>query len=411
MPAPAPHTKLPALSAAEQAHAAQVLTAVRVALAAAGGWLSFAEYLQLVMYAPGLGYYSAGATKLGAAGDFITAPELSSLFGYCVARHCAPVLAALARAGGEPEVIELGAGSGQLAVDVLTRLATLGALPARYGILEVSADLRARQQARIATLPAELRSRVHWLESLPATPLRAVIIANEVADALPFERFEVTAAGVVPLGVALDYAGALAWRAGGPDAALLREYQRLTAELPGLDLPAGYRSEHCPLLDGWIAALAATLEAGLILLVDYGVGRRDYYHAERTAGTLRCHFRHRAHDDPFLHPGLQDITAWVDFTRVAEAATAAGLELAGYCTQAAFLLGAGIDQELRAAAEAADTQRGTAGGSVAAARNAAAARQMLLPGEMGETFKAIALARGLPASLGGFTMQDVRRTL
>jgi SAM-dependent MidA family methyltransferase len=331
---------------------------------------------------------------------------LSSLFGYCVARHCAPVLAALGSGGAEPEIIELGAGSGQLAVDVLTRLATLGALPARYGILEVSADLRARQQARIATLPAELRTRVHWLESLPAAPLRAVIIANEVADALPFERFEVTAAGVMPLGVALDDAGGLAWRVGESNAALTGEYQRLIAELPDLMLPMGYCSELCPLLGGWIAALSEVLAAGLILLVDYGVGRRDYYRTERVTGTLRCHFRHRAHEDPFLHPGLQDITAWVDFTRVAEAATAAGLEVAGYCTQATFLLGAGINLELQSAAG-----DGTPRSSVALARHATAARQLLLPGEMGETFKAIALARGLPASLGGFTIQDLRRTL
>jgi SAM-dependent MidA family methyltransferase len=389
MPSDAQHSNLPALTEEQVAHTAKVLEAVRAAALADGGWLTFDRYLQLVMYAPGLGYYSAGSTKFGAAGDFITA------------RQCAPLLQQL---GSAADILELGAGSGRLAVDVLTRLESLDALPARYWILEVSADLRARQRALVATLPAALRERVHWLESLPAVTLSAVVLANEVWDALPFKRFVIDTTGVQELGVALAADGTLLLRAQPADAATLIDYQRIAADLPQ-PLRAGYTSELCPLLDGWMAGLAGTLAAGAMLLFDYGVGRREYYHPERGNGTLRCHYRHRAHDDALLHPGLQDITAWVDFTRVAEAASAAGMEVSGYCTQAAFLLGAGINKELAAATGASES------GNLQRARRATEARQLLMPGEMGESFKAMALTKNCDLQLHAFSVQDLRRQL
>jgi SAM-dependent MidA family methyltransferase len=384
---------MPALDAAQAAHAAAVRTALRAQLAEAGGWLPFDAYLDQVLYAPGLGYYSAGAAKLGAAGDFTTAPELSALFGRCVARHCAPLLHAGA------DLLELGAGTGALAATVLPQLAALGALPRHYDILEVSADLRARQRRRLEWLPPPLRSRLRWLDALPAQPLRGVILANEVADALPFRCFTVTAGGYLERGVGLDERGEFTWVERPAPPELATELARIGATLPA-PWPAGFRGELCLRAAPWLAGLAAALHTGTVLLFDYGLGRSELYHPQRDCGTLHCHYRHRAHGDPFLFPGLQDITAWVDFTRLAEAASDAGLEVAGYCTQAAFLLGAGIEAELSAAADALER-----------ARHASQARQLLMPGEMGETFKALALTRGDVDCGAAFRVQDLRRLL
>jgi SAM-dependent MidA family methyltransferase len=386
-------SNLPVLTAEEAHHEAAVRAAVRTAVAAQGGWLSFEDYLRIVLYAPGLGYYSAGSTKIGRAGDFITAPELSALFGRALARQCAQLLAAT---GGQ--VLELGAGTGALAVTLLPALEALGALPERYEILEVSADLRERQRARIGALPGALRSRVCWREELPAQ-LTGVLLANEVADALPFRRFRVGEQGYLERGVACDAAGELIIAEQPCDEALTEEIGRLAQSLP--PWPDGYESELCPLLNPWVRSLSASLARGALLLIDYGLPRHEYYHAQRVQGTLRCHFRHRAHEDALLHPGLQDITAWVDFTRLAEAGSEAGLSVAGYCTQAAFLLANGIEGDV--ATEQDRLQR---------ARLAAEARSLLLPGEMGEYFKVMALTRGLPdVSLRGFALQDLRRTL
>ena len=388
-----PAITMPALDPVQSAHARSVLEALRAHIAARGGWIGFDEYLELVLYAPGLGYYSAGAAKLGVAGDFVTAPELSPLFGACVARACAPLLA------GGGEILELGAGSGALAEVLLLRLAELNALPSRYGILEVSADLRERQCARFDALPPELRARLHWLEAPPPRRLRGVILANEVADALPFRCFAVTDGGFAERGVALAANAAPVWAERTAELKLQSELEQLSASLPA-PLAPGYCGELCTRLEPWVLGLADTLESGAIMLFDYGLGRAELFHPQRDAGTLRCHYRHRAHDDPFWHPGLQDITAWVDFTRLADAATAAGLTVAGYCTQAAFLLGAGIDAEL-----------GRAGDALERAQRASEARQLLLPGEMGETFKAMLLTRGNSAAHAAFSVQDLRRLL
>jgi SAM-dependent MidA family methyltransferase len=296
-------------------------------------------------------------------------------------------------------VLDLGSGSGALAEVLVTRLAELAALPDRYLILETSADLRARQRERLQRLPARLHSRVEWLDALPSGPIRGLVLANEVADALPFQCFAARPGGFDEWGVALDAAGDPAWSPRPATGPLLAELERIESPLESKFAP-GYRGEVCLRAGPWIAALAAALDSGAVLLFDYGFGRAELYHAERSAGTLRCHYRHRAHDDPFLYPGLQDISAWVDFTRLAEAASDAGLDVAGYCTQAAFLLGAGIDAELEAATDA-----------LKRARLASEARQLLLPGEMGESFKALLLTRGALPAMPGFGVQDLRRLL
>ena len=385
---------LPALSADEERHSEAVAALIRTELAAAGGWLSFERFMELALYAPGLGYYSAGSWKLGSGGDFVTAPEVSELFGRCVAAQCAQVLRAT---GGQ--ILELGAGTGALAAAILAALDAEGVLPERYAILEVSGDLAARQRARLELLAPHLRARVAWLEPLPQTPLRGVVLANEVADALPVRRFGLRGGTVQELGVALSVSGALHTAEGPPDTALAQACAALFGT-PPRSLPEGYTSEVNLRIAPWIATLAGCLERGVVLLFDYGLPRAHYYHAQRVAGTLRCHFRHRAHDDPFINLGVQDITAWVDFTRVAEAATLAGLEVSGFATQAAFLLALGLERIVAAAPDA-----------VSRARLAGEARRLVMPEEMGEAFKAMALARGYAAPLEGFTLQDLRRSL
>jgi SAM-dependent MidA family methyltransferase len=385
-------------NADEAAHSARVLQLISQRIRAAGGFLDFATFMDLALYAPGLGYYSAGSTKLGAAGDFTTAPEMSDLFGRCVARQCAQLLEAVP--GGS--ILELGAGTGRLAAVILQELATLARLPVRYDILEVSADLTERQRERIAALPEDLRSRVHWLQQLPAGGLRGVILANEVLDALPCRRFMMRSAQAQPieeLGVTLTAHGSLAWATRAAEPALTVAVEELNAQLPQPLVPP-YTSEVCLLADPWIASLGAVLGHGALLLFDYGLPRTQYYHPERTSGTLTCHFKHRAHFDPLINVGVQDITAWVDFTRVALAGHAAGLSVLGFCTQAAFLLGAGIDELL-----------GQAQGTLAQARLNGEARRLLMPGEMGEAFKLLALGRGIDTPLVSFRHQDLRDSL
>jgi SAM-dependent MidA family methyltransferase len=394
MTSSAARSMLPPLSPEEQRHSEAVAALVGTELAAGGGWLSFERFMELALYAPGLGYYSAGSWKLGAGGDFVTAPEVSGLFGRCLALQCGEVLRAT---GGE--ILELGAGSGRMAAAILAALDAHQVLPDRYAILEVSAELAARQRARLAALPSHLRERVVWLERLPAAPLRGVILANEVADALPCRRFTLRGGAVRELGVAREAGGALCDAEAPADAALARACAGLFAAA-ATDYPEGYSSEVCLRVAPWIATLGECLERGILLLSDYGLPRAHYYHPQRTRGTLRCHFRQRAHDDPYVNLGLQDITAWVDFTRVAEAAASSGLEVSGFATQAAFLLAAGLE---RLVAEAGD--------DIERARLAGEARRLLMPEEMGEAFKVMALARGFAAPLTGFALQDLRRLL
>jgi SAM-dependent MidA family methyltransferase len=361
---------------------------VQAALQAAGGWLDFADYLDLVLYAPGLGYYSAGAARFGRDGDFVTAPELGSAFAGCLTRVVRRLQASLPTT----TVLEFGAGSGALAADLLAALA--GSPPDRYLILEVSADLRARQRQLLAERVPHLLPRVEWLDRLPAGPVDGLIVANEVVDAIPFSRFRLAAGDILALGVGAGDDG-FTWvpRPAG---------DALRAALPAAlraGLPDGYVGELRPRADPWVATLAGCLGQGLALLVDYGGTSREIYHPDRTDGTLLCHYRHRAHADPFLWPGLQDITAWVDFSRLAAAAAGAGLQVVAYGTQAHFLLANGILDEQPAAAPQ------------VRARRAREVGELLLPGGLGERFKVLALARHPAAWNQGLVMRDLRAAL
>lgn len=384
------------------AHSARLVERIETELTAAGGRLGFERYMALALSEPGLGYYSAGTAKFGPAGDFSTAPELSALFSRCLARQCAEVLS---RCGGG--VLELGAGSGVMAADLLAELAASGAPPERYLIVEPSAELRARQQALLTSRVPQLGGRVAWLDRLPHA-FTGVILANEVLDALPAQRFEVTAAGPRPLQVGVDE-GRFVWRLGAAENDLCAWLERLQTRL-GRRLAVGYRSERQPLLTAWLAALGDCLSRGAMFLIDYGYPRNEYYHPQRRQGTLICHYRHRAHDDPFLWPGLQDISVSVDFSAVADAVLAAGLTLAGYTSQSHFLLGCGLDALLAERAP-------SAGAHTAAAERrylalAGAAKRLTLPGEMGEKFKVLAASRGLaPKPLRGFGLADRRQRL
>lgn len=386
---------LPAPGPEAAAHSARLIERIRTEISAQGGSIPFARFMELALYAPGLGYYSAGARKFGVHGDFITAPELSSLFSRCVARQCQEILA---RVGGE--ILELGAGSGIMAADVLLELEALGSLPARYAILEVSGELRERQRMTVAKRTPHLLARVEWLEALPDRGWRGVIVGNEVLDAMPVQRFRITNRGPVPLHIAWEEGG-FTWWEGALDKNLTAALRTLQAEM-SFTLPLGYESEFNPYLNAWLLALAEALEAGVLLLIDYGYPRREYYHPQRVGGTLICHYRHRAHADPLLLVGLQDITANVDFTAVAEAAIAAGFEIAGYTGQGYFLFGCGLEK-LLAEVDPQDTVR-----YLELVRQV---KLLTLPGEMGERFKAIALARGVDIPLRGFSVFDERGRL
>lgn len=385
---------LPAPDADAARHSDALKQAIAAEIRRSGGCIPFSRYMELALYAPGLGYYSAGATKFGAAGDFVTAPELGSLFAESVANGFARALASL---GGHADIVELGGGSGAFALDTLIALQRMDALPTRYRILEPSADLRQRQQQQLsAQLPVELMARVEWLDGLPEQPWRGVLFANEVLDALPTTRFVVGEEELQEEHVGLDASGTLIRVDRPADALLLRAVNHIERAL-GRRLPIGYRSEVLVQLPWWLQAVTAGLEQGLVLFLDYGYPRSELYLPERVDGTLICHYRHRAHAEPLWMPGLSDITAFVDFSAVAEAGKAAGFELAGFASQAGFLLGCGLLAQLeRQQSEL--TQTDAAHFSSAAARATEQARRLLLPGEMGERFKAIGLQRGIDVS-------------
>jgi SAM-dependent MidA family methyltransferase len=349
----------------------------------------------MALYEPGLGYYSAGATKLGAGGDFVTAPEVSSLFTRCLANQCGEILQHVSLGS----ILEFGAGSGVMAADLLNELAAQGAMPERYFILEVSADLRERQRALLLERAPAHAARVEWIDRLPEE-FRGVVLANEVLDALPVQRFRIRGDQINSLGVTWQL-GRLDWSETHADADLEAAVRRIEANI-GERLPDGYTSEINLRLAPWIAGVAAALREGVALFIDYGLPQRQYYRTERSEGTLLCHFRHRFHDDPLINVGVQDIGAWVDFTAVAAAASAAGLTVAGFSTQAHFLIGNGLEQLLAPAAF-----------NELAARVQLARQAMLLtlPGEMGERFKVIGLSRGVEQPLRGFGVRDLAATL
>jgi len=356
------------------------------------GPIPFSRYMEMALYQPGLGYYSAGLHKLGEAGDFVTSPELGSLFAACLARQIEQAAQQL----GEYDILEIGAGSGRLAADLL-QLLDEDQLPVRYMILDRSADLRQVQREHIASIAPALLSRVEWLDQAPQEPWQGVLLANEVIDALAVERFQASSsAGLEQLCVGHTHNG-FQWESRSAPSYLADALDALGVEFPGF-----YRSEISLQLLPWLEAMTAGMQRGLALFIDYGYPRREYYLDQRNDGTLICHYRHRAHDDVFFWPGLQDITAFVDFTLLAEASVQCGLQLEGYTNQAMFLLGCGLDEVL-----AEQTALSKDGGLALNAQ----VRHLTLPGMMGERFQVMGLGRDLGFELKGFSLLDLSHRL
>lgn len=380
--------KLPQPSPEALAQSGHLVDHLRSLIDSQGGWISFATYMAEALYTPGLGYYSGGAHKFGPGGDFITAPELTPLFGQALASQVQQIMDLSA-----PQVIEAGAGTGLLAADLLLELERRGALPERYAILEVSGELRERQFDTLAAKVPHLASRVHWLDGLPER-FSGALVANEVLDVMPVHLIAWRPEGIFERGVALGDEGNFVW-ADQPATGKVAE----AAAALGLALPeeGEYVSELNLAGRAWVAEWAARLDKGAMLLVDYGYPRAEYYLPSRSTGTLLCYFRHHAHGDPFLWPGLNDITAFVDFTAIAEAGFDAGLDVLGYTDQANLLFNCGVLECLarRAPEEGADYIRA-----------AKALQRLTGPHEMGELFKVIALGRGISQPLIGFLRGD-----
>ena len=377
-------SRLPPPSTDEREHSDRLLSLLREQIAVHGP-MPFAQYMERCLYAPGLGYYSAGKTKFGEAGDFITAPELGELFGRCVVAAIQPVLAML---GDDADFLELGGGSGAFAETALRAFHAMQSLPRRYLILEPSADLRDRQRERLAAaLPAEVFARVQWLDRPPEENWRGVLFANEVIDALPTTRFAMRDGEVYEEHVVLDGEGRLMRNDRPADALVAGAVRHVERDL-GEAFADGYRSEILPQLPYWIQAIAGSLEAGVMLFIDYGYVRREFYLPERSDGTLMAHYRHRAHNDPFYLPGLNDLTASVDFTALAEAGNSAGFGVAAYVPQSAFLIGAGLQRVFEEAYEQAPDE-------ASRYRLAQEVKRLTLPDQMGERFQAMLLARGM----------------
>jgi SAM-dependent MidA family methyltransferase len=386
---------LPAPDSEAVAHSHRLVTEIQKAIGEAGGLIPFSQFMDMALYAPGLGYYSAGVRKLGADGDFITAPEISSFFSQCVARQCQSVLAAF----DEGVILEFGAGSGVMAAELLKELELVNGLPERYFILEVSADLRQRQRETLQAKVPQLLDRVEWLERLPSEPLRGVILANEVLDALPVQRFRLDEPAVSEFYVGLADPSNNATESPFVWQVLPTGDESLRGAVEALrsSLPVGYVSEMNLALPAFLQSVADSLAAGMVLLIDYGFPSHEYYHSQRDQGTLMCHYRHQAHSDPLILIGLQDITAHVNFTAVAEAGVAAGLHVSGYTNQANFLMGCGLSDMLLAL-NPDDTKTYLL--------KAQQAKTLIMPSEMGELFKVMALTRHLDIPLLGFAQDE-----
>ena len=359
---------------------------------AAGGWIGFDRFMDLALYAPGMGYYSGGARKFGAAGDFVTAPEISSTFSQTIATQTAQILALSA-----PQIIEVGGGSGRMAADLLLELERRGSLPDTYHILELSGELRERQHATLTKRASHLLARVDWLDRLPEH-FDGLVLANELLDAMPVHRVVWEDAEILERGVSWENSE-FVWRNRAIKGRVLERAKMLATEYP---LPPGYTSEICLASADWTAAWAGILGQGALLLIDYGFPRHEFYHPQRDDGTLMCHYRHHAHGEPFFLPGLQDITAHVDFTAIVEAGFEAGLDFLGYTTQATFLLNCGLTEVL-ARTPIEDVMRYVP--------QAQAAQKLISPAEMGELFKVIALGKGITETLTGFAQGDRGATL
>ncbi|MEC5384714.1 SAM-dependent methyltransferase [Uliginosibacterium sp. H3] len=379
--------QLPLPGADAQAHSDALLAQLRHSITAADGWISFARYMEEALYTPGLGYYSGGSRKFGADGDFITAPEISPLYGSALAAQVAQVMSLSAR-----QLIEVGAGTGALAADLLTALEASDMLPERYDILELSGELRERQAQTLQARVPHLAARVRWLDALPAS-FEGCIVANEVLDVMPVHCLVWRNGECHERGVSLSD-GQLVWAERELDARLATAVQALPVRIDG---PDEYASEICLASRAWLAEWARSLQRGALLLIDYGYPQAEYYLPARSTGTLQCYYRHRAHTELLQWPGLNDITAFVDFTASAEAAYDAGLDVLGYTTQASFLVNCGVLQllEKRGPSDGADYLR--------AAR---ALQRLIGPHEMGELFKVLAVGKGIGEPLLGFTRGD-----
>jgi SAM-dependent MidA family methyltransferase len=347
--------------------------------------IGFDEFMQLALYYPQLGYYRSGSEKFGEKGDFITAPETSDLFGFCLANQCAQIL------NGDNDILEFGAGSGVLAAQVLFELGRLECLPKRYYILELSGELRHRQQQTIAQALPELLERVVWLDKLPES-FNGVVIANEVLDAMPAKRLTQKQGEFHELCVDIDN-NQLNWKS---DEVV---FEKSTIKLP-VDVIEGYTTEINPTAMAWIDSLYEVLDEALVLLIDYGMHRDEYFHPQRLDGTLRCYYQHKASDNPFIHIGEQDITTSVNFSDIADQAKSSGFQIAGYATQALFLISLGIDKYLLT--EKDDDQRISLAQQV---------KQLVLPSAMGESFKVLALSKSINVKLNGFKEQDLSHKL
>jgi len=378
---------LPNPSPEALAHSGRLVAAIAREIGARDGWIPFARFMDMLLYEPELGYYAAGARKFGAAGDFVTAPGMSALFGRALARQVAQVMAMSA-----PAVLEAGAGTGRLAADLLAELERLGQLPERYDILDLSADLRERQQQTLAAAVPHLLPRVRWLDRLPAT-FTGVVVGNELLDAMPAHIVAWREDTICERGVEFDGTIGFAWGERPAGGALLAAAVEIGRQCR---LPAGYESEIGLAARAWTAEWGHRLERGALLLIDYGFPRHEFYHPQRSGGTLMCHYRHHSHTDPFHLPGLQDVTAHVDFTAIIAAAHASGLDLLGYTSQGQFLLNCGI----------LDLLGGQPTDTADYVRAAGAANRLLLPQEMGELFKVIAIGRGIDEQLLGFASGD-----
>ena len=357
-------------------------------IAASGGWIPFARYMQLALYSPRLGYYTGGAEKFGPSGDFVTAPSLGPLFAQTLARQVAELIH-----GSAPEILEFGAGGGELAADLLSELARLGCPVGRYAILEPGPELRDRQRSTIERLSPDSIGKVAWLDRLPER-FRGVMIANEVVDAMPVHALAWRTEGVFERGVTIE-GGNLTW------GECLASGQVLAAAR-ALPISPPFASEIGLPSQGWMGSIGACLEKGALLIIDYGFPASEYYHPQRSGGTLMCHYRHYAHLDPFVYPGLQDITAHIDFSALAQASVSAGLDVLGYASQTNFLVNCGITEVLDRT-DADDARR--------YAPLAASAHKLLSPAEMGELFKVLCVGRGMPSTPMGFARGDRSHTL
>ena len=382
-------SSLPLPGTEEQQHSQQLCELIHHDIKLQGGWIPFSRFMELALYAPGLGYYSAGASKFGAAGDFITAPELSPLFGRTMARQLADIMTLSA-----PHILELGAGSGKLALDILTELERLAQLPVTYSILEVSADLRNRQQALLLKHLPHLAARLHWLDALPEQ-ISGAVIANEVLDALPVHLVRWSDTRVFERGVASKGSNFI-WEERLPENAPLLELAQQ------INVPDDYLSEISLTARGLVSSMCERMNSGAMLFIDYGFGAREYYHPQRSTGTLMCHYRHHSHDDPFFLVGLQDITAHVDFTAIAESAIDHGAHLLGYTSQAHFLINGGILNLIQ------DVSPDNVREYIPLA---AQIQKLTSPAEMGELFKVIAFGKGIDAPLRNFLSGDKSRLL